>query len=140
MKKIINNKVYDTYTAKFCGDWDNGYYPKDFNYCGEALYQKKTGEFFRHDFGGAMSKYARHSGNDSGWGEQIKPLTYGEAREWAEKHLEADDYISIFGEPEESDDKSALNVRISNVAYTKLKQTAAKQGITLAQAVEKLIG
>ena len=140
MKRIINNKVYDTDTAKFCGDWDNGYYTNDFNYCGEALYQKKTGEFFMHGFGGAMSKYASHSGNNSGWGEQIKPLTYEEAREWAEKHLNGDDYISIFGEPEESDDKSALNVRISNVAYTKLKQTAAKQGITLAQAVEKLIG
>jgi len=139
MKKIINNKVYDTDTAKLCGDWDNGYYTNDFNYCGEALYQKKTGEFFRHGFGGALSKYAGHEGNMSGWGEQIKPLTYDEARAWAEKHLDADDYIGIFGEPNESDETANLHIQISKAAYTKIKQAAAQQGVSLAKYIESIV-
>jgi hypothetical protein len=140
MKKVINKKLYNTETAARLGCWDNGHYTNDFGYCSEDLYRTKSGNFFLHGEGGPMSKYSQSSGNSMGWGERIVPLTYDEAQEWAEKHLDGDDYINIFGEPEESDDKSALNVRISNVAYTKLKQTAAKQGITLAQAVENLIG
>lgn len=139
MKKIINNKVYDTYTAKYCGYWDNGLYTTDFDYCCEALYQKKTGEFFRHGFGGAMSKYASHNGNNSDWGEQIKPLTYDEAREWAKKYLNANDYIGIFGEPEESDETANLHIQISKAAYTKIKQSAAKQGVSLAKYIESIV-
>lgn len=139
MKKVINKKLYNTETAERVGSWDNGHYTNDFAYCSEDLYRTKSGNFFLHGEGGPLSKYAQSSGNSTGWGEKIVPLTYDDAQEWAEKHLDGDDYINIFGEPEESDDKSALNVRISNVAYIKLKQTAAKQGITLAQAVENLI-
>lgn len=139
MKKVINKKLYNTETAERVGSWYNGHYTNDFAYCSEDLYRTKSGNFFLHGEGGPMSIYAQSSGNSTGWGERIVPLTYDEAQAWAEKHLDGDDYINIFGEPEEGDDKSALNVRISNVAYTKLKQTAAKQGITLAQAVENLI-
>lgn len=134
MKKIIKNKVYDTEKAKKCAEYEfENASKKDYTWYREELYVKKTGEYFIYGEGNAASEYPNRNG-------KIKPLTYDEAREWAEKYLDADEYISIFGEPEESDDKSALNVRISNVAYTKLKQTAAKQGITLAQAVEQLIG
>lgn len=139
MKKVINKKLYNTETAERVGCWGNGHYTNDFGYCSEDLYRTKSGNFFLHGEGGPLSKYAQSSGNSTGWGERIVPLTYEEAQAWAEKHLDGDNYINIFGEPEEGDDK-ALNVKISNVAYTKLKQTAAKQGITLAQAVEKLIG
>ena len=125
MKKVINKKLYNTETAQRIGITWIG---TELDRTGwEELYRKKTGEFFT----------LYHRFNDHF--EKITPLTYDEAQEWAEKHLDGDDYINIFGEPEESDDKSALNVRISTVAYTKLKQTAAKQSITLAQAVEKLI-
>ena len=84
MKKIISNKVYDTNTAQKLGDWDNGHYTNDFAYCAETLYRKKTGEYFLHGEGHALSKYASHSGNSSGWGEKIIPMSYTEAQTWAE--------------------------------------------------------
>ena len=41
MKKIINGKQYNTDTAKYLGDWDNGYPSNDFCYCVERLYLTK---------------------------------------------------------------------------------------------------
>lgn len=139
MKKIIKNKVYDTATAQKCGEWDNGHYTSDFAYCAETLYRKKTGEFFLHGEGHALSKYAGHSGNSSGWGEQIIPLAYAEAQEWAENHLDGDEYVTIFGEPEESEELGDLHVRISAAKMAKLRQAASQASVSLAGMIEKLI-
>jgi hypothetical protein len=101
MKKIINGKRYDTDTAKILGS--AGYsHPGDFSYWYEALYRKKTGEFFLHGVGGAMSRYARRIGLDE-WtgGEEIRPLSPEEARKWIEKNLDVEEYEEIFGEVEE---------------------------------------
>lgn len=102
MKKIINGKKYNTETAKAVGYWSNNYSYRDFNYCEETLYQKRTGEFFLYGNGGAMSKYSQSCGQNS-WcgGENIIPMTENAAKKWAEKHLTTDEYEEIFGEVEE---------------------------------------
>jgi hypothetical protein len=101
MKKIVNGKRYDTDTAKLLGS--AGYsHPGDFSFWQETLYQKKTGEFFLHGVGGAMSRYARQTGqNEWSGGEKIIPLTREEARKWIEKNLDVEEYEEIFGEVEE---------------------------------------
>ena len=139
MKRIIKNKVYDTETAQKCGEWNNGYYTNDFQFCAETLYRKKTGVYFLHGEGHALSKYAGHSGNSSGWGEQIIPLSYDEAQNWAEEHLDGNEYAEIFGEPEENGDVEALNIRISSAKMKKLRQAASKAQMSLVDLVEKLI-
>ena len=101
MKKIINGRLYNTETAKLVSSTDYGY-PGNFAYWAESLYLKKTGEFFIHGIGGPMSKYSRSAGgNTVTGGEEIIPLTVKEAQEWAEKHLEVEEYEQIFGEVEE---------------------------------------
>jgi len=101
MKKIIGGKMYNTDTAKMLGS--AGYsHPGDFSFWLERLYQKKTGEFFLHGIGGAMSKYARSTGlNEWTGGEEIIPLTPEEAQKWAEKNLDAEEFMQVFGEVEE---------------------------------------
>lgn len=49
-----------------------------------------------------MSPYAEYV-NENCWGsgEDIIPLSEEKAKEWAEKHLEVDEYEEIFGEVEE---------------------------------------
>ncbi len=140
MKKIINNKVYDTSTAQKLGEWDNGHYTNDFAYCAETLYRKRTGTYFLHGEGHAMSKYASHSGNNTGWGEKIIPLSYEEAQEWAEEHLDADEYISIFGEPALDDTLTALNLTLSAAAVSKFRLSAQQQQISQKELMERLIG
>lgn len=140
MKKIINNKVYDTNTAQKLGEWDNGHYTNEFAYCAETLYRKRTGEYFLFGEGHAMSKYASHSGNNSGWGEKIIPLSYEEAQQWAKGHLEADDYIRIFGEPALDDTLTALNLTLSASAVSKFRLSAQQQQISQRELMERLIG
>ena len=62
---------------------------------------KKTGEFFLYGEGGAMTQYAESDGDAYCGGAEIIPLTEKKAKEWAENHLDADDYESIFGPVEE---------------------------------------
>ena len=92
MKKIIKGRVYDTETATELASYSNGGTWRDFSHFEETLYRKKTGEFFLHGEGGPMTRYAEAQGQNS-WsgGERIMPMTYAEAQEWAEKHLDGDE-------------------------------------------------
>lgn len=133
MKKIINNKVYDTDTARKLGEWSNAGGWSDFNHIEETLYQKRTGEYFLHGEGGPMTKYAVSCGNNS-WsgGEKIIPLTYENARKWAEERLDADEYIELFGNPGEGDEsKEPLYVMLPASVVAKVRSKAAESGMTL---------
>lgn len=140
MKKIINGSLYNTETAKKLGVWENNYNFNDFNYCSEELYITKSGKYFLYGEGGGMSRYASHYGNSSSWGEHIEPLSVTEAREWAEEHLEADEYIDLFGNVDEaSDDKVNLNISISLATKTKLEQMRSEQGKSISQIITDII-
>lgn len=139
MKKIIKGKVYDTDTAKLLAEYDSGN-RGDFHWYCEELYQKKTGEFFIYGEGNAASPYSKRcptGGFDPGCA--IKPLSYDEAAEWGEQKLDADEYIGIFGEPEEDDSRRVISLSLSVESIGKLKQAAAKAGLTISAYVESLI-
>lgn len=142
MKKIINGKSYDTNTAERVGSWDNGYPCTDFSYCSEDLYRKRTGEFFLHGEGGALSRYAEVCG-DNRWssGGRIIPLTYAAAQKWAEENLDGDKYEAIFGEVAEDDSRITLTLSMAASIVEQAKRDAAKAGISLSAYVEsKLSG
>lgn len=102
MKKIINDKMYNTETANYIGSHRSDCYKNDFRYFEEDLYQKKTKEFFLYGEGGAMTKYAEYvQGCGYTYGEKIIPLSEDEAKEWVEENMDVDDYIELFGECEE---------------------------------------
>lgn len=105
MKKIINGKMYDTYTAKIIGFGfvnTNGVYSRyDFRWQEETLYKKKTGEFFLYGTGGPLTKYAEPDGNRTRWGEKIIPLTVDDAKRFVKKNCDVATYIKLFGEPKE---------------------------------------
>ena len=72
--------------------------------------------------------------------DAIEPLTYEEAREWAEEHLDADQYQSLFGLIDEEDNtRVPLSLSISAAAIEKARRAAAQQKITLAAYFESLI-
>ena len=140
MKKIINGKVYDTDTAKKVASWYSSYARNDFHYYEEELYQKKTGEFFLYGEGNAASPYSKSCGQNEWCGsEKIIPLSFKEAQEWAEKHLDGDEYCDIFGEPDEGSEDVLLGIRVSATAAAKLKRIAAETGKPQNRIVEELI-
>ena len=140
MKKIINGKRYDTETATKVGDWENMADIRDFHYESETLYRKRGGEYFLHGEGGAMTRYSESYGNNSwGYGERIMPLSHEEARQWAEEHLEADEYEAEFGEAPEDDERATVYATVSAEAKRKLERMALEQGKTQAEVLESII-
>lgn len=140
MKKVLSGKVYDTEKATFQGEWDNGYTYGDFHFCEENLYKKRTGEFFLHGSGGPLSKYARCCGNNRYGDEKIIPMTFEEAKKWAEEKLDGDDYEKIFGElSEEDEEKTILSLSISKIASEKARKAASEKGLSLSAYIESLI-
>lgn len=140
MRKIINNKAYDTDTATPVGIWDNGLSSSDFDFCREELFRKKTGEYFLDGDGGARSRYSKWDGGCLYGIEKIVPLSYEQAREWAEEHLSAEEYEAEFGEVSEGDDGvTVLVVKVSTAAKKRLDRTVSKSGKTQQQVVDELL-
>ena len=105
MKKIINNKMYNTDTAEEITYYTasrRGFSASDFRYYTECLYRKKTGEYFLHGEGGPLTKYARSVGlTGSTGGENIIPLSLEETKDYLVSIGETELYCKLFGEPEE---------------------------------------
>lgn len=115
MKKHINNKMYDTETARKCGS-----YTQDST--SEKLYVKKTGEFFV-----VLNAYDT---------EQIIPVSYAEAETWAKRHMTSEKYNEIFGDIA---DNSAISIKITRSAYQKVKRKAHESGTSVSKCLEELI-
>lgn len=136
MKKIINKKPYDTETATKVYSWDNGEYTS-FEYIEEALYRKRTGEFFIHGIGGAQTRYAETT--SSGWsgGEAIIPLSYDDAATWAEEHMSSDQYEQCFGMSD--DNERTVSFVLKETEADKLKAYAKSNGKTQADVIREFI-
>ena len=103
MNRIIGGKRYDTETAPAVAEnGSRGISRGDFQWFRETLHKKRTGEFFLHGQGGAMTRYAQRVGQNA-WqgGEDIIPLTIEHARTWAEPLMSGDEFEKIFGAVEE---------------------------------------
>ena len=140
MKKIINNRLYNTDTAEEVGCWGNGLTGRDFGHCYETLYRKRTGEFFLFGQGGPLSKYAQSVGNNRWSGsEQIIPLTFDAARDWAEEHLDADEYIALFGPVAEDGSRISVGYSLSATTVETIKRRAAELGISSSAYLDRLV-
>lgn len=140
MKKVIKGKLYDTEKAKRLGEYEPNPYRRDFNWFCETLYQKRTGEFFLRGDGNAASKYSRSCGQNEWCGdEKIIPLSFAEAQKWVEEHLNGDEYVEIFGDPEEADKKQVISVSVTDATYRKLKEIAAETGKPMGEIIDNLI-
>lgn len=139
MKKVIKCSLYNTDTAQELGCVEpSGYDCSDFDYFCETLYRTKSGKYFLHGEGHGNSRYGEWHGNSGEWGEQIRPYTPDEARDWAEENLTAEEYTEAFGEPEEaSDSKAILNISISQELKTRLIKMREETGKSISQIIEE---
>ena len=131
MKKIIQNRVYDTETAELVVSYHD-------STCAERLYRKRTGEFFIHGRGNSDSDYAVWRGNSVTGSEQIKPLTPKQAMAWAAKHLNRQQYDDIFGAAAD-DQKMTISLSLPVGAVNTLKNAAGEQGRTSSAIIAELI-
>lgn len=137
MRKVINNKVYDTDKAHEVGSWSNDALAGDFDSVIEILYRKRTGEYFLYGEGGARTQYAVAEGQNS-WsgGSRIMPMSYDDARAWAEDRLSAEDYEAEFGMTDEDEtDIARMSLSIPAWAYKAIKTEAARRECPMADII-----
>ena len=140
MKKVIRGRLYDTEKAVLVGEfYDKAMPEEDISFYLEELYRKRTGEYFLYGRGNAGSKYSVWRGSTASGAEEILPLTYKQAQEWAEEYLPDDIYLKEFKTPERNDDKTIIsfNLKIGNVE--KLKLISAKQDKPMSSIIDELI-
>ena len=101
MRKIINNRAYDTSSAK------------------------KVGEYEAEVDGGSYV---------FGMVASITPLSYDEAREWAERHLGTDEYEDEFGTPDEGE-TAVLSVTVPAATHRAIKDEATRRGCSMRDLV-----
>lgn len=140
MKKVINGKLYDTTKAAKMASWENNRDYTSFSHLEETLYRKRTGEYFLHGEGEARTKYAkRYEDNLWGHGEEIIPLTVKAAQEWAEEHLDGDEYQQIFGAVDEESEDVLITFKAPASLDQKLSNKAAELGTSKSDLLRSLI-
>jgi hypothetical protein len=132
MKKIINGRVYDTETAREVGSWYNGWSGSDYVY--ESLFRKRNGEYFLERENGEFT-------TDLFSSRDIAPLSYEEARQWAEERLDADEYIAAFGDPGEGDEDGLgrLQVKVPTRTLAAIDREVSESGRTRSEVVADLL-
>ena len=140
MKKVLNGKLYDTDKATRLASWENIQDCRSFNHMEETLYRKRTGEYFLHGCGEARTKYAkRYEDNMWGHGEEIIPLTTKAAQDWAEEHLDGDEYEQIFGAVDEDAEDILITFKAPAALDRKLSDKAAELGTSKSDLLRSLI-
>ena len=143
MRKVINGRTFNTETSKRIGSWDNGIYGSDFRSCEEDLYKNTKGAYFLVGEGGPMSKYSVSHGNDTIGSTELIPMTATEAQDWAEGHLEVEEYEAEFGVQEEAASdlttRERVNLTLDNEIVARLRKHSADTGIPMARIVDKAI-
>ena len=121
MRKIINNRAYDTSSAKKVGEYESEVDGGSYVFGG--LYRKRTGEYFAETDGTVLGMVA-----------SITPLSYDEAREWAERHLTAESYEAEFGEPDEGE-TAVLSVTVPAATHRAIKDEATRRGCSMRDLI-----
>ena len=124
MRKIINNRAYDTSTSRLVGEAAG-----EDGVC-RGLYRKRTGEYFLCVAGDD----ARLEG-----ARPVAPLDYESARRWAESCLAAGEYAAEFGAMPEGDEETVLSVRVPVRAERILERWCSRTGEAKGAAVGRII-
>lgn len=140
MKKIIGNKVFDTDTAQLIKRADHDNITSGEGKCKQSLYRKRTGDYFLYVSGARTDTFHNlHLDAQTHDRERhIYPLTYEQAKLWAEKEMTADEWLEVF-EPVEDDSLCALNLTLSASAVSKFRLAAQRQQISQRELMERLI-
>lgn len=135
MKKIINGKTYDTEKAAEVFVRDNGV--SGIGSIKETLYRKRTGEFFLHGEGGADTKYAEQDGSAWKAGSAITPMSFNEAKEWAEEYMPAEEYEVAFESADEG--KRVVNFVLDAADDEDLKRIANYRWMSKSDLLREIV-
>ena len=131
MNKVINQRRYDTETAKQLAYYSNGHNKNDFDFWSEGLYRTKTGNYFLH-----------YDGGRGGGGEQIKPIGLDGAQKWGEKYLTGDEYEDIFGvidNEQNTEESEKIFITLPKTVLSELREKRETTGATVSWLITKAL-
>ena len=84
-----------------------------------------------------MSRYSKSVGMNEWTGsERITPMDYKAAREWAEEHMDADDYQAEFGEVSEGgDERTVLSISLDAATADRIRKQAQEAGVSVSALI-----
>lgn len=140
MKTVIDNKLYDSEKARLIGETARDT-DSDSRYLYERLYKKRTGEYFVYGEGGPDTLYGiEETDGTMSPGEGITPLTYDEARRWAQAGLPVKDYAREFGAIDLADRAmTTMAVRVSMAGKEALDRKCSRTGKTRSDIVDEFL-
>lgn len=137
MKKVIQGVLCDTSTAKHLGS-ASYLGVRDFAHWSEELYRTKSGKYFLYGEGGPASRYAVTIGqNEWSGGEKIQLLSRETAMEWAEEHLDGEEYVAAFGDPEETE--KAMCIVLPVASRSRLEEIKRETGMTFSEIIARAV-
>ena len=98
MREIKDGLLFDTDKAELLHSWDNGYFRGDAHYVSKDLYRTEKGNYFIHIYGGALSEYGEHVGNQYHSDEFLITLLPDAVVLWLEKHGGTDAILEHFND------------------------------------------
>lgn len=137
MKKIINGVLYNTATAEELAEWNNGLPSYDLDSEIEILYRKKNGQLFL--YGRSAYDDFNKPWLDGTICEVIRPTTIDEAKYWAEKRIDADDYEKIFGKVSEGNDLVSITFQLEQADWDKFQRAAISEDLSVDELVKKTV-
>lgn len=140
MKTVINGKRYDTDKATLVASYESDISVEASHRIKEALYRKRTGEYFLHGQGGDESEYREYRGMNA-WrgGERIIPMTIAEAEAWSEIRLSEDERRSVFGSEDDDAEPVVIVVKLDGKHNAKLRRAAQERGISVTSMIRDMI-
>ncbi len=127
MRRIIDNKVYDTDTATLT---HTAQFSEGRAFYEESLYRKRGREFFLYGKGESESKY--------GFEDRIIPLTLEDAEAWGRGNMDNDAFLRTFkGKVAQNDEKRKVTLYITIEAHERLKHLAFSRKVPMSMLIEE---
>ena len=137
MKYQLDGYKYDSDRTPIIGDvYETG---TGDNYGYRALHLTRTGKFFIHCKGHCpeFDSVSRRGGKP----EKLIPITYAEARDWAERHFSSENFDKYFSEDYADGDPNKIvriRIEISERKYQLAKKEAARREMFFLDYVDSL--
>lgn len=124
MNKVIKGRRYDTEKATLVAYQNRTYSDQEFI----ELFRKRTGEYF-------LAHWAPENSDNVGW---IEPISYKEAMDFAEQHLDGEEFEKEFGTISD-EAKTIISLSLPDDLVLKLNNLARNYCKTKSEIVASLI-
>lgn len=140
MRRKYNQAIYDSNKAVNIANHVSST-PSLADYCNVTMLRTRIGHYFFHIIGGATCTYAKQLSfrqNEEN-GEAIIPISYAQAKEFGEQHMNPYLYEKEFGEVSAGGSKRQKTVMLSEDVIHTLEKRKKKYRISYSDSLDQAV-